>query len=234
MRGHLLALLALAALATGAPHAASEPVLAPDLAAAAREIQNVCFATYPPELLARMTGREEPVPDDVRSDPRLQIKYLRTEDVSTKGLFYPSLLDDLIPAFQAEVRPGRRFLDLGSGDGRIVFLAALLGADATGIEYERDLDHLARRARRRLAHLVPIERARLRRGDFFKEDFSRYDVLFYYGHGSYLEKRLLEKMVREMREGSVALIAFMRRTPPGLELVATHGDVRVYRRAPAE
>jgi SAM-dependent methyltransferase len=210
--------------------AASRPEAAADLAAVARDIQNACFAEYPPDLLARMTGRTGPVPDEVRSDPPLQIKYLKTEDVTGKGLFYPSLLDDLLPALQAEVRPGRRLLDLGSGDGRVVFLAAYLGADATGIEFERELDHLARRASRRLAGRVPVERARFRRGDFLKEDFSKYDVLFYYAHGSYLEQPLLEKIAREMREDAVALISFKTPPTPGLEVAETYGDVRAYRR----
>lgn len=235
MPNPLPAVLALAALALGAPDPAAEPVPVPDLADAAREIQNICFSTYPPEMLSRMSGREGPVPDDVLSDPRLQIEYLKTEDKAAKGLFYPSLLEELIPAFRAEIRPGQRFLDLGSGDGRVVFLAALLGAHATGIEYDGTLHRLAEQARDRLAHLVPTDRARLKQGDFFKEDFSRYDVLFYYwGHGSFLEKELLEKIAREMRGGEVAMVAFMTTTPVGLELIATHGDVRVYRRVRAD
>jgi len=232
MLGLLLFMLSLAANAPGAPPVDSDPIPPAELAAAARAIQNACFAEYPPDLLARMTGRSGPVPEAVRSDPRLQIQYLRTEDVTGRGLFYPSLLDDLIPAFRAEVLPGRRFLDLGSGDGRVVFLAAFLGAEATGIEYEREMDRLARRARKRLGGLVPSGRARLRRADFFREDLSRYDVLFYYGQGSYVEDRLLEKIAREIRPAAVALFSFMKRSPPGLEHVATHGNVGVYRRAP--
>src|SRR5262245_14264898 len=156
-----LALVALAAggsLAAPAPTPAGDAPQAPpatssDLLAVAREIQNVCFASYPPELLARMSGQKGPVPEAVRSDPRLQLEYLKHEDTAAMGLFYPSLLDDLVPALQSVIRPGRRFLDLGSGDGRVVFLAAHLGADATGIEYEPTLDRLARRARGRLSGL---------------------------------------------------------------------------------
>ena len=229
LRGAGLALVLIGSASAATP---PEAPRTEDLAAVVREIQNTCFASYPADLLYRMSGHEGPAPEDVRADPERQLDYLRREDMSSKGLFYPSLLDDLLPAFRAEVRSGRRFLDLGSGDGRVVFLAAFLGADATGIEFERTLHHLARHARRRLAHLVPIEHAHLRRGDFLVEDFSRYDILFYYaGHGSFLEQALMEKVARELHEGAVAIITHMNSTPPGLERVAAYGIVRVYRRA---
>jgi SAM-dependent methyltransferase len=199
-----------------------------------REIQVVCFATYPADLVARMSGREGPIPDAVRSDPRLQVKYLKTEEVVAKGLFYPSLLDELLPAFEATVRPGARFLDLGSGDGRVVFLAALLGAHATGIEYDRRLHRIALEARRRLEEIVPTDRALLHRSDFFRADLAAYDVLFYFGSGSYAEDRMLAKLGREMREDAVLLLAHgPPAVLPGLTLIASYGPVQAYRRGRA-
>ena len=178
-----------------------------------------------------MAAKPGPVPDTVREDPHAQIRYLKTEEVVTKGLFYPSLLEDLLPAFQAYLRPGARFLDLGSGDGRVVFLAALLGAEATGIEYERRLHKVALEARRRLDGLIEARRAVLTRGDFFREDWGRYDVLFYYLSGSYAEPRIDEKLAREMKSGAMFLVlAGEPKHFPGLEPVRVLGPVQVFRR----
>jgi SAM-dependent methyltransferase len=219
----LTLLLLLPCLAAGVP---SEI----DLRATILEIQNICFSLYPPELLRRMSGRPGPPPEEVRLNPPLQMKYLSSEEKAEKGLFYPSLLGDYLPAFTAEVRPGRRFLDLGSGDGRVVFLAAVLGADATGIEYDHPLHDIALEARRRLRRIVPAGRVTLRQGDFFEEDVSRYDVIFYFGDGTYLQDRMLAKLGREMRPGATLLLAHMPDDPEGFDPVARYGVVRSYRR----
>lgn len=201
----------------------------PGLAEVARQIQIICFEAYPEELVQRMSGRPAPVPEDVRSDPRLQVKYLKTEEVVRKGLFYPTLLDELLPAFRAAVRPGARFLDLGSGDGRVVFLAAALGARAHGVEFDRGLDRIARTARGRLGGLIDVDRAVLKRGDFFKEDFAGYDVFFYFGSGSSAEDRLLAKLRREMRRDAILLLAHVEGTVPGFVQVADYGVARIVR-----
>jgi SAM-dependent methyltransferase len=176
-----------------------------------------------------MSGKEGAAPEAIRVDPEGQMRYLGTEEVTGKGLFYPSRLEEILPALRATLRPERTFLDLGSGDGRVVFLAAVLGARATGIEYDRALHRVAREARRRLAGVVDPARAALRRGDFFALDLDRYDVLFYFGSGSYSEPRLFEKIAREMRPGSVFLLAHGREDSlPPLPLLATYGVVRIY------
>ncbi len=201
------------------------------LANAVRTIQNICFASYPPDLLKAMTGHNGPPPPEVLEDPRLQIRYLKTEAVVAKGLFYPSLLDDLIPALRAALRPGARLLDLGSGDGRVVFLASLLGAHATGIEYDRAMHRIAIAARDRLAGLVDPERAVLQRGDFFRVDYSAYDVLYYYQAGAYAEKRLGLKIAAELRpDAALLVLAGQPEHFPDLEAGPTYGPVRLLRR----
>jgi SAM-dependent methyltransferase len=204
----------------------------PSLQDVARRIQIVCFESYPERLVRRMSGRPGPVPEDVRADPHLQVKYLKSEWVVRKGLFYPTWLDELLPALQAAVRPGARFLDLGSGDGRVVFMAAAMGARATGIEFDRKLHRMALDARGRLGDVVDVDRAVLKRGDFFKEDLSGYDVLFYFGSGSSAESTLLAKLRREMRPDAVLVLAHLEGQVPGFSRLARYGVAATYRPGP--
>ena len=199
-----------------------------ELLRVARDIQNVCFAQYPPDLIKDMSGHEGPVEEELRADPARRQKFLRTEEIVKKGLFYPSLLDDLLPALTAVVRPGTTFLDLGSGDGRVVFMAAHLGADATGIEYNRALHRIARAARSELTNDLEPGSSRLVRGDFFDQDFSRYDVLFYFGRGSFGEDRLLEKIRTEIRPDAIFLFSYPPKDLPGMTPISIHEPVTVY------
>jgi hypothetical protein len=66
---------------------------------------------------------------------------------------------------------------------------------------------------------------------FLKENVSRYDVIFYFGDGTYLEDRMLAKLRREMRPGAVLLLAHMPEDPGGFEPLSRFGVVRSYRRA---
>jgi SAM-dependent methyltransferase len=213
---------------TAADSGPARPFQGEALARAVRRIQNVCFATYPPDMVRRMTGIEGPVPQAIRDDPALQFKAFHAEDRRAKGLFYPSDLSDILPALAVEVHPGDRVLDLGSGDGRVVFLAALLGAEATGIEWDKEIHGLALRAREDLADLLPRERIHLRHGDFLKEPLERYDVLFYFDSGTFARSALFDKIGAEMRHGARLLLAHENLEPLGFVKSAQHGVVDVY------
>lgn len=198
----------------------------PDIAL---QIQNICFSEYPPKLIRSMSKDADLPAGRLLSDPALRQKYLKTEEIVAKGLFYPTLLDEILPAFEAFVRPGVRLLDLGSGDGRVVFLGAHLGADATGIEYDSRLHRIARSCRKKVAGLLDIDRAHLVRGDFFEHDFGGYEVLFYFAKGSYGEGRLLEKLHREMADDATLLISFPAGPPSGFVMIGDYGNVYAFR-----
>jgi SAM-dependent methyltransferase len=68
--------------------------------------------------------------------------------------------------------------DLGAGDGRLPIAAAQkFGAEAVGIEYDRDLAALARRNAERAGVAGKVS---IIQGDIFKEDFSRATVVTLY------------------------------------------------------
>src|SRR5436190_22172974 len=68
------------------------------------------------------------------------------------------------------LKPGEKMFDLGSGDGRIVIMAAQkYGADATGIEM---VDDLYRQSMEKIRSLGLQKNARIIHGDIFKQDYS--------------------------------------------------------------
>ena len=201
-------------------------------------IQRECLRAYPADLLAEMASGASEIPAEVEADPEAQMRFLDKEVARDKGLFYPILLEDLLPAFRAYVEADARFLDLGSGDGRVVFLAGVLGARATGIEYDEGLVALSRRALAALADVVDARLVELVQGDFFASSWSGYDVVFYFDQSSFAQDRVREKLARELDPGAVLLVGHEQAPFPGLELVAAfpdpraaHPEVKVYRRA---
>lgn len=91
----------------------------------------------------------------------------------------------LRPVFEQYVA-GKSFLDIGSGNGKIVELALQCGArSAAGAEGDPTL----------FAQSVCREHILYR--DFFDLDFSGYEVLFYVLAGSFREQEVWQKIARE-------------------------------------
>jgi hypothetical protein len=111
-------------------------------------------------------------------------------------------------------------------------MAAILGARATGIEYDPQMHGIAETALRKLHGTVPKERVTLLKGDFYKLDWSRYDVLFYFGLGTFDESALLAKMRREMSPEAILILAHMHPPPEGFLPIARHGVVSTWRHDP--
>ncbi len=222
-------------LLLSAPLAAAEPAALP---AAVDRIERECLRAYPAKLLAAMASGAEEIPEEVDTDPEAQQQFLDKEVPLDKGLFYPVSLDLMLSAFERYVTPGTRFLDLGSGDGRAVFLANVLGADAVGIEYDKKMVKVSRRAQKALGDLVDGGRLRIVKGDFFESSWTPYDVVFYFDLSSFLQDRVRDKLRRDLKPGTLLLIGHEQAPFPGFELVtafpspeARHPDVKVYRRA---
>ena len=77
----------------------------------------------------------------------------------------------------ADVGSADYVIDLGSGDGRLVVLAAKRGARARGIEYNHELVKLSIANAKRAG---VADRTSFVQGDIFKSDFSKADVLTLY------------------------------------------------------
>ena len=99
----------------------------------------------------------------------------------------------------AQVGPGDVVYDLGSGDGRIVIMAAQkYGARGVGIELDRELVNEANRNARAAG---VQDRVRFRRGDLFRQDLSPATVVTLVLSPS-VNLRLQSKLLRELRPGT--------------------------------
>src|SRR6201984_1214619 len=77
-----------------------------------------------------------------------------------------------------ELKAGEKMYDLGSGDGRIVIMAARkYKADATGVELD---DALYKQSAQRIKTLGLEPLARIVHGDLLQQDYSSYDLLTIY------------------------------------------------------
>src|SRR4051812_49082772 len=76
------------------------------------------------------------------------------------------------------LKPGEKMYDLGSGDGRIVIMAARkYKADATGVELD---DALYKQSAQRIKTLGLEPLARIVHGDLLQQDYSSSDLLTIY------------------------------------------------------
>ncbi len=95
------------------------------------------------------------------------------------------------------LKAGEKMFDLGSGDGRIVIMAAdKFKADATGVEFDADL---YKQSMDRIRALGLDKRSRIIHGDIAKQDFSSADMLTVYLLPSSNDKirPMLEKQLKK-------------------------------------
>jgi protein-L-isoaspartate O-methyltransferase len=77
-----------------------------------------------------------------------------------------------------ELKAGEKMFDLGSGDGRIVIMAAeKFHADATGVELDKDL---ARQSVTKIHKLGLEKTAHIVNGDLLKQNYSSADLVTVY------------------------------------------------------
>lgn len=98
------------------------------------------------------------------------------------------------------LKPGETMFDLGSGDGRIVFLAAqLFRANAIGVELDNDL---ARQSIERLHKLGLDKTARIIHGDLLKQDYSSADLVTVYLLPSAINDKVTPILERQLKKGA--------------------------------
>lgn len=114
--------------------------------------------------------------------------------------FVASSKDSIRRALElAAIMPSDRFVDIGSGDGSVVFAALDAGATHTdGFEID---PLLIRRARMRSIKKGYGMRATFHHKNFWEADLSPYDVVFLF-QIPYAMPRLEEKLLKELKPGA--------------------------------
>jgi 16S rRNA A1518/A1519 N6-dimethyltransferase RsmA/KsgA/DIM1 with predicted DNA glycosylase/AP lyase activity len=125
-----------------------------------------------------------------------------------------------------ELKQGEKMFDLGSGDGRIVIMAAQkFQADATGVEFDKDL---WKQSTDRIKSLGLESRARIILGDIMKQDYSSANLVTVYLLPSSNDKvrPLLEKQLKKGTRIVAHDFEFSGWTPEKTEQIEDDGEGR--------
>jgi protein-L-isoaspartate O-methyltransferase len=125
-----------------------------------------------------------------------------------------------------ELKPGEKMFDLGSGDGRIVLMAAKkFGADATGVEIDESLYQQSMESIRKQGL---SGKARIIHGDMFRQDYSSADLITVYLLPASNEKLrpLLEKQLKRGARIVAHDFQFSGWKPERIEEIADDGEGR--------
>jgi SAM-dependent methyltransferase len=124
------------------------------------------------------------------------------------------------------LKAGEKMFDLGSGDGRIVIMAARkFGADATGVEFDKGI---WKQSSDRVKSLGLEKRARIILGDIMNQDYSSAELLTVYLLPDSNEKvrPLLEKQLRKGARIVAHDFEFSGWTPERTETIEDDGEGR--------
>ncbi|MCD6225964.1 methyltransferase domain-containing protein [bacterium] len=108
----------------------------------------------------------------------------------------------------AGVKKGMTVLDLGSGDGRILFAAAKRGARAIGYEID---PFLVLETRKKVKKMGLQKLVRVHCQSFWKADFNQADVIAVYLLPKYMEK--LEKLLKKRLKKKILVVSNFYRFP---------------------
>jgi len=128
-----------------------------------------------------------------------------------------------------ELKAGERMYDLGSGDGRIVIMAARkYKADATGVELD---DALYKQSAQRIKTLGLEPLARIVHGDLLQQDYSTSDLLTIYLLPVAIEKvtPIFEKQLKKGARIVAHDFEFPKWTPTKILDIDDDGEGRSHR-----
>ncbi|MBD3249132.1 methyltransferase domain-containing protein [Candidatus Woesearchaeota archaeon] len=92
------------------------------------------------------------------------------------------------------------FVDIGSGDGKVVLIAALFGVKAVGIEYDKDLIDVSNDIKQELnldAEFI--------QGDYLEQNLSDYDIIFINPDKGF-HLKVEEKLLKDMKDTTILYV----------------------------
>lgn len=112
------------------------------------------------------------------------MRLMRNNTRNEYGIFYASNIYKLIKPFEKYLQ--RPFLDLGSGDGRVVMLVRSMFGYGDGVEIDNELFDASSNFTNGIIH-----------NNIFNIDLSKYNSLYYYTLGCKEEDKIIEKINKE-------------------------------------
>jgi cyclopropane fatty-acyl-phospholipid synthase-like methyltransferase len=122
----------------------------------------------------------------------------------------------------ADIKPGDKAVDIGSGDGRLVTALARAGAQVEGYEIN---PLLVLFSRQRIIKAELTDKATIIKKSIWEADYSPYNVVLLFGI-PYIMKRLTEKFEAELKPGT--RIVSNRFTIPGWKPVKSENNIYLY------
>src|SRR3954451_15915762 len=125
------------------------------------------------------------------------------------------------------LKAGEKVYDLGSGDGRIVIVAAQkFHADAVGIELDKDL---AKQSTTRILTLGLDKNAHIVNGDLLKQNYSSADLVTVYLLPDAVNNKVQPLLDKQLKKGARIVAKdfdFRNWTPEKVENIADDGEGR--------
>jgi ubiquinone/menaquinone biosynthesis C-methylase UbiE len=141
--------------------------------------------------------------------------------------YYPTPQTVVLKMLQlGGLKPGEIMFDLGSGDGRIVIMAAQkFRADATGVEINKDL---YRQSLERIRKLGLEKNAHIIEGDILRQDYSSADLITVYllPNSNDRVQPLLERQLKKGARVVAHDFEFRSWTPAKVEDIDDDGEGR--------
>ena len=112
-----------------------------------------------------------------------------------KGFWHASIAGEIYGAFRRiNLSKFQNFLDLGSGDGKVVLIASLFCKNCEGIEIDKNLHKKAVELKEKFG----LKNINFHNKDMLEHDISKYDILFL-SPDAPLERGMENKLVKEMK-----------------------------------
>lgn len=125
------------------------------------------------------------------------------------------------------LKAGEKMFDLGSGDGRIVIMAAQkFHAEAVGVELDKDL---CKQSTARILKLGLEKNARIVNGDLLKQNYSSADLVTVYLLPDAVNNKVQPLLDKQLKKGARIVAKdfdFHNWTPEKVENIADDGEGR--------
>ena len=152
----------------------------------------------------------------------------QTGDAEKLAPYYPTpetIVDKMLRL--GGLKAGEKMFDLGSGDGRIVIVAAQkFHAEAVGVELDKDL---CKQSAARILKLGLDKNAHIVNGDLLKQNYSSADLITVYLLPDAVNNKVQPLLDKQLKKGARIVAKdfdFRNWTPEKVENIADDGEGR--------